>query len=117
MEFFYNRNTGALVARKSSESRSMGNMARKNEGAPRKSSSRKTEVKQSNPVTPIRENNGAVVESGGTQLHPGVEDEIRQRAYELYQERGGQHGFDQEDWSRAEAEILSKYQREREKSA
>jgi hypothetical protein len=46
-----------------------------------------------------------------------MEDEIRQRAYELYQERGGQHGFDQEDWSRAEAEILSKYQREREKSA
>lgn len=92
-------------------------MARKNEGAPRKSSSRKTAVKQTNPVTPIRENPGAVVENGGAQVHPGLEDEIRQRAYELYQERGGQHGFDQEDWSRAEAEVLSKYQREREKSA
>ena len=92
-------------------------MARKKEGAPRKSSSRKTAVKQTNPVTPIRENTGAVVENGGAQVHPGLEDEIRQRAYELYQERGGQHGFDQEDWSRAEAEVLSKYQREREKSA
>jgi hypothetical protein len=92
-------------------------MARKNEGAPRKSSSRKTSLKQSNPVTPIRENTGELPENGGTQLHPGIEEEIRRRAYELYQERGGQHGFDQEDWSRAEAEILSKYQREREKSA
>jgi hypothetical protein len=92
-------------------------MARKNEGAPRKSSSRKTAAKESNPVTPIRENTGAAVESGGTKIQPGIEEEIRQRAYELYQERGGQHGFDQEDWSRAEAEILSKYQREREKSA
>jgi hypothetical protein len=92
-------------------------MARKNEGAPRKSSSRKTSLKQSNPVTPIRENTGELPENGGTQLQPGIEEEIRRRAYELYQERGGQHGFDQEDWSRAEAEILSKYQREREKSA
>jgi hypothetical protein len=92
-------------------------MPRKNEGAPRKSSSRKTEIKQSNAVTPIRENTGTVVDNGGAQLHPGIEDEIRRRAYELYQERGGQHGFDQEDWSRAEAEILSKYQREQEKSA
>jgi hypothetical protein len=92
-------------------------MARKNEGAPRKSSSRKTSLKQSNPVTPIRENTGELPENGGTQLQPGLEEEIRRRAYELYQERGGQHGFDQEDWSRAEAEILSKYQREREKSA
>jgi hypothetical protein len=93
-------------------------MARKSEGTPRKStSSRKTTEKQSNPVTPIRESNVATAENGASQVHPGVEDEIRQRAYELYQERGGQHGFDQEDWRRAETEILSKYQREREKSA
>lgn len=92
-------------------------MPRKNEGAPRKSSSRKTAVKQSNAVTPIRENTGMAETNGGARLHPGIEDEIRRRAYELYQERGGQHGFDQEDWSRAETEILSKYQREQEKSA
>jgi hypothetical protein len=92
-------------------------MARKNEGAPRKSSSRKTAVKQSNPVTPIRESTGVAEENGGVHLNPGIQDEIRRRAYELYQERGGQHGFDQEDWSRAETEVLSKYQREREKSA
>jgi hypothetical protein len=91
-------------------------MATKNPGTPRKTSSRKTTAKQSSPVTPIRENSSAA-ENGAAQLDPGIEDEIRRRAYELYQERGGQHGFDQEDWSRAETEILSKYQREREKSA
>jgi Protein of unknown function (DUF2934) len=93
-------------------------MARKSEGTPRKStSSRKTGAKQPNTVTPIREGNVAVAENGASQIHPGIEEEIRLRAYELYQERGGEHGFDQEDWRRAEAEILSKYQREREKSA
>ena len=34
-----------------------------------------------------------------------LQEEIRQRAYELFQERGGQHGFDQDDWLRAEAEV------------
>jgi hypothetical protein len=92
-------------------------MATKNPGTPRKaSSSRKSTAKQSSPVTLIRENS-SIAENGAAQLHPGIEDEIRSRAYELYQERGGQHGYDQEDWRRAETEILSKYQREREKSA
>jgi hypothetical protein len=36
--------------------------------------------------------------------HPAAE-RIRQRAYELFQKRGGQHGFDIEDWLRAEAEL------------
>lgn len=37
-----------------------------------------------------------------------LQEEIRQRAYELFQERGGQHGFDQDDWLRAEAEVRSR---------
>jgi hypothetical protein len=38
--------------------------------------------------------------------HPSAtQDRIRQRAYELFQKRGGQHGFDIEDWLRAEAEL------------
>jgi hypothetical protein len=32
-------------------------------------------------------------------------DEVRQRAYELYEERGGQHGLHEDDWYRAEQEI------------
>jgi HSP20 family molecular chaperone IbpA len=31
---------------------------------------------------------------------------IAERAYEIYQSRGGEHGSDQEDWFRAEQEIL-----------
>ena len=34
-----------------------------------------------------------------------LEDEIRQRAYELYEQEGRQEGRDQEYWLRAEAEI------------
>jgi hypothetical protein len=42
-----------------------------------------------------------------------MEEQIRQRAYQLYEERGCQHGFEQEDWARAEAEIRDKYQQEK----
>jgi len=31
---------------------------------------------------------------------------IAQRAYEIYQSRGGGHGSDQDDWFRAEGEVL-----------
>ena len=34
-----------------------------------------------------------------------VEDLIRFRAYELYEQRGRNHGFDVEDWLRAETEV------------
>jgi hypothetical protein len=36
-----------------------------------------------------------------------LEDQIRRRAYELYEERGRTPGFEREDWARAEHEILS----------
>ncbi len=46
--------------------------------------------------------------------HPSrIEEEIRRRAYELYEERGRRHGFEHEDWTRAEEEIRDKYQREK----
>ncbi|MGA3209742.1 MAG: DUF2934 domain-containing protein [Terriglobales bacterium] len=35
-----------------------------------------------------------------------IQQVIRERAYELYLQRGGQHGCDTEDWLRAEAEVL-----------
>jgi hypothetical protein len=34
---------------------------------------------------------------------------IRARAYELFQQRGRQHGHDIEDWLRAEAELRANY--------
>lgn len=38
----------------------------------------------------------------------GMEQEIRHRAYELYEARGRRDGSDRDDWIQAEAEILSR---------
>ena len=35
-------------------------------------------------------------------------DQIRRRAYELYEERGREEGREVEDWLRAEAEVKSR---------
>jgi hypothetical protein len=35
-------------------------------------------------------------------------DAVRRRAYELYEERGGQHGLHEDDWYRAEQEIRAR---------
>ncbi len=40
-----------------------------------------------------------------------VEDQIRLRAYELYEERGREDGRDIDDWLRAEAEVVRKRSR------
>jgi hypothetical protein len=37
-----------------------------------------------------------------------LQEEIRRRAYELYEERGRGDGHDIEDWLRAEAEITGR---------
>ncbi len=42
------------------------------------------------------------------QSQGNVEDLIRFRAYELFTQRGGNHGFDIEDWLRAEVEVTQK---------
>ena len=36
---------------------------------------------------------------------PNIEEEIRRRAYELFEARGGDDGHELEDWLRAEEEI------------
>jgi hypothetical protein len=38
---------------------------------------------------------------------PELDDQIRRRAYELYEERGRTDGAELEDWVRAETEVLS----------
>ena len=40
-----------------------------------------------------------------TEAHPNLEEEIRRRAYQLFEERGREDGHDLDDWLRAEAEI------------
>jgi hypothetical protein len=43
-----------------------------------------------------------------TAAPPAVSAErIAQRAYEIYIERGGEHGRDTDDWFRAEAELIN----------
>jgi hypothetical protein len=41
--------------------------------------------------------------------HTEMYEEVRRRAYELYRQRGGQHGSHEADWHRAEAEVRAKY--------
>jgi Protein of unknown function (DUF2934) len=48
-------------------------------------------------------------EPAGKILDPTqLEDQIRCRAYELYEERGRENGQELDDWLRAEAEITGK---------
>ncbi len=41
---------------------------------------------------------------------PVLEEEIRHRAYELYEQRGSTPGSESEDWLRAEREIVERHQ-------
>ena len=48
---------------------------------------------------------------GRTATEINSEEQIRTRAYELYEARGHEDGHDQEDWLEAEAEITGKDKR------
>lgn len=45
---------------------------------------------------------------GRTAAEADIEEQIRRRAYELYEERGRGDGHDVEDWLEAEAEITGR---------
>jgi hypothetical protein len=78
-------------------------------------SSQKEEAQPTSTVTPINRGvNGAEAQSRGAQpIELEIEEQIRIRAYELFEERGRQEGFHHQDWERAKAEVLQKYQREK----
>jgi DUF2934 family protein len=40
--------------------------------------------------------------------NPNLADQIRRRAYELYEARGREEGREVEDWLRAEAEVTNR---------
>jgi DUF2934 family protein len=44
---------------------------------------------------------------------PDLESKIRQRAYELYVERGNTPGHENEDWLQAEREVLARENQQR----
>ena len=87
-------------------------MSKKRSGGPRKNESRgKGPAQGAATVTPINER-GSIrqkkEDSGRQATELGIEEQIRVRAYQFFEERGRQEGFDQEDWARAEAEIRAK---------
>lgn len=86
---------------------------------PRKSTSAKQGAQKSN-VTAIGEGSNVAESSNrafqSTDRPSGdqrVEEEIRIRAYELFEQRGRLEGFHDEDWARAEAEVMAKYRRDK----
>ena len=89
-------------------------MAGKTSGPSRKNAGPRKSSAKSKTITPINQGDGAA-QPGVTaiQAFPVIEEAIRCRAYELYEERGRQEGFHLEDWTRAEEEVLSRYRREK----
>ena len=89
---------------------------------PRKTTSaRQGAEPQKSTVTPIAQGSN-VAEAGNRTFPPTehrssgdqrIQEEIRIRAYELFEQRGRMEGFHHEDWARAEAEILAKYRRDK----
>jgi Protein of unknown function (DUF2934) len=89
---------------------------------PRKTTSNRQKTGQSTSmVTPIgpagnlreTQNRGTAQAEQRIQTEARVEEEIRIRAYELFEQRGRQEGFHDEDWARAEAEVLARYRRDK----
>jgi hypothetical protein len=77
---------------------------------PSKSNINSALQKSSEPVSSSR--NGDVplpAPATETGVYPSVsQEQIRQRAYELYVQRGGTDGLDADDWFRAETELLGR---------
>ena len=55
-------------------------------------------------VTSIRRSSNTDAHSSSLPLH--MEQTVRRRAYELYEQRGREDGHAQEDWLHAEAEVV-----------
>jgi len=55
------------------------------------------------------ENGNHIQTSTPTPSYAGHDDEVRRRAYEIYESRGGQDGSAEEDWIRAEQELLARF--------
>ena len=69
-----------------------------------------TETKPAVKSTPeSRKLEGAKSDSRKNLVPINLDDEIRRRAYELYEQRGNAYGSETEDWLIAESEILQRY--------
>jgi hypothetical protein len=67
-------------------------------------------IKPEAKVTPEPRKKLEVVKTDPRRVVPiNVEDEIRRRAFELYQQRGAKPGSEREDWLAAEREVKQRY--------
>jgi hypothetical protein len=76
-----------------------------------KKTSAKKSTSKTEPTAPEVQTPEVVASNLSTMPTPSpnsLHERIRARAYEIYMERGGQHGFDQADWLQAEAELKGK---------
>lgn len=69
-----------------------------------------TQKEMASSVTPIRRAANSDAHPSSPPLH--MEQTVRRRAYELYEQRGRESGGAQEDWLRAEAEVVGTASRE-----
>jgi hypothetical protein len=91
-------------------------MATKPPNKPRKNPSSKQGAAQTkSTVTPIAQVSSSTDSNsrGFQSMDRRIEEEIRIRAYELFEQRGRQEGFHDEDWARAEVEVVAKYRRDK----
>ena len=68
-------------------------------------------------AAPAKETRKAAPEARRNIVPINLEEEIRARAYQLYQERGCQPGHENDDWLVAEREIRSRYDVHRQHTA
>jgi len=117
-DILYNLNNAASSNEHRGE---FSSMAEKTRGRARKSTSQKQTTNQrlAN-VTSISqgglsqsENSAEYNEARVQASEPALLELIRVRAYEIFEERGRLDGFDLEDWARAEAEVLARFQQEK----
>ena len=76
--------------------------------APREAEVPNTAVAQAKRTAERRPSAGAQTAASRAGFSEEELDQIRRRAYEFYQQRGGQDGSDQDDWYRAEQEIRNR---------
>ncbi len=62
-----------------------------------------TDEKNGDPVTPVQSGRMMPVDPLG--INAPREERVRLRAYELYEHRGKEEGYADEDWIRAEREV------------
>jgi hypothetical protein len=79
-----------------------------NENSSSKGRGRKAASTQSPTVVEPRQNVVPINTPAVRHLDNNIEDQIRRRAYELYLERGGTPGNENEDWLVAEQQVRSR---------